>query len=143
MGLMTGVFLLLFAVCFLLVWWNAYRRNTPGVDPLLLMACVLGGLIIPSVNHDYTLPLLTAPFALMVSVEYSRKSPRRLPVILLLILSAFVYATTLVPFLRKPIYLQNNFPLLILLLIITTLLSFLRDKEIARPVIAIQPAQGQ
>jgi hypothetical protein len=141
MGLMTNLFLALFAICFFLVWRNAYRRNC-GVDSLLLMVCVLGGLMIPSVNHDYTLPLLTAPFALVVSEEYTQAVPRKLLVIPLLVLSSFVYAITLVPFLRKPPYLQNSFPLLILLLVITTILSLLRDPKSTEAITTAQTVES-
>ena len=127
-GLAVALSLVLLAVCFLLVWRNACRRNC-GLDSLLLMACVLVGLTVPSINHDYTLPMLTSPFALMVSERYTRSFSGKPLVIVLLILSSFLYAITLVPSLHKPLFLQNNFPLLVLLLIITTILSFLRKED--------------
>ena len=58
---MINLFLAYFILCFIIVLVNAYRRNIRGINSLLVMACVLGGLLIPSINHDYTLPLLTAP----------------------------------------------------------------------------------
>lgn len=128
-ALLSNLLLAYFAVCFLIVLANAFRRNTPGIDPFLMMACVLGGLIIPSINHDYTLPLLTAPFALSVSERYTRKVNGRIIVILLLVISSFTYTTTLLPFIHKPVILKNSFPLLIILLTTTTLLSLLREKE--------------
>ncbi|HLO27970.1 MAG TPA: glycosyltransferase family 87 protein [Anaerolineales bacterium] len=132
-SLVTYLFLAYFVICFLLVWLNAYRRNTHGLDSFLWMTCVLGGLIIPAVNHDYTLPLLTAPFALIVSERFTQNVPGRMLVILLLLVASFSYTTTLVPFIHKPRHLQDTFPLLIILLTITTLLSFLRDKEEIEP----------
>ncbi len=134
--LITNLFLAYFAVCFLVVWMNTHRRNKPGIDPFLMMTCVLGGLLIPAINHDYTLPLLTTPFALTMSEQFTRNGPRRILVILLLVASSFTYTATLVSYIRKPLYLQNSFPLLIILLTTTTLLSFLRDKEEITPVAA-------
>lgn len=135
--LLSNFLLVYFAVCFLIILANNFRRNTPGIDPLLIMACVLGGLIIPSINQDYTLPLLAAPFALLASERYTRKVNGRIVVILLLIISSFAYTTTLLPFIHKPEYLKNSFPLLIILLTTTTLLSFLREKENASSVHAV------
>ncbi|HMB21861.1 MAG: glycosyltransferase family 87 protein [Chloroflexota bacterium] len=132
-GLFTFLFLAYFAICFVLVWVNSYRRNLRGIDSLLLMACTLGVLTVPPINHDYTLPLLATPFALMVAEPFTRNVPARIAVILLLVAAAFAYAATLVPYIRKPLYLQNSFPLLIVLLTATTLLSFLREKQAAAP----------
>jgi len=128
-GLVTNLILAYFVVCFLVVWMNTYRRNIRGIDCLLMMICVLGALTIPAINHDYTLPLLTAPFALTVSERFTQNLRGRIAVIPLLVVASFTYATTLLPFIRKPLFLQNSFPLLIILLTITTLLSFLRDKK--------------
>ena len=129
-NLLGNLFLLYFAISFLIVWVNAYRRNIRGIDSSLMMVCLIGGLLIPSINHDYTLPLLTAPFALIASEQYIRDVlPKRMMIIVLLIISSFTYALTLLPFLRKPLYLKSNFPLLIILLTATTLFSFLRKKE--------------
>jgi hypothetical protein len=127
--ILTYLFMAYFLLCFLLVWLSAYRRNTHDIDSLLIMVCILGGLLIPSINHDYTLPLLAAPFALMVSEPFTLSFPKRIPAILLLLVSSFTYAITLIPFVRKPLYLKNDFPLLIILLTATALLSFLRDQE--------------
>jgi len=128
-NLLGSLFILYFAIAFIIVLGNAYRRNVRDIDPLLLMVCMIGGLIIPSINHDYTLPLLTAPFALIASEQYIRDIPqKRLAVIVLLISSSSAYALTLLPFIHKPLLLKNSFPLLIILLTVTTFLSFLREK---------------
>jgi len=128
-NLVMNVLVLYFVICLLLVWLNAYRRNTRGIDSLLLMTCVLGALILPSINHDYTLPLLTAPFALIMAEQFTQNVRGRMLVIFLRVAASCTYAITLVPFIHKPVYLQNTFPLLVILLTITTLLSFLRDEE--------------
>lgn len=125
----SNLFLVYFVICFLIVWLSSYRHNTHRVDSFLLMACVLGGLLIPSINHDYTLPLLTAPFALMVSEQYSSSAAKNIVSGLLLTIASFAYAVTLVPFIHKPPFLLNSFPLLMILLTTTTLLSLLRDKD--------------
>jgi len=124
---LKNLFLAYFLVCFFTIWINSYRRNKCGIDSTLLMACVMGGLLIPTVNHDYTLPLLAAPFILVVSEKYSTDIKKRLAAIVLLVISSFVYFITLLPFIYKPEYLQNSFPLLIILLTASTLLSFLVD----------------
>jgi len=129
-NLLTYLFLAYFIICFIIIWVNTCRHNIRGIDSFLVMACVIGGLIIPSINQDYTLPLLTAPFALMASEQYSSDVPyKRVMIIILLIISSFTYTLTLLPYLHKPQYLKNNFPLLIILLTTTMLFSFLRKKE--------------
>lgn len=131
-----SLFLVYFVICFLSVWLTSYRQGARRVDSFLLMACALGCLLLPSINHDYTLPILTAPFALLVSEQYSSQAIKRILSGLLLSISAFAYTVTLIPFNHKLLIFRNSFPLLMVLLTTTTLLSLLRGKGTgAHPVL--------
>jgi hypothetical protein len=124
-----GLFLMYFVICLLSVWLTSYRHNVRRIDSFLLMLCILGCLLLPSINHDYTLPILTAPFALLVAEQYSSQTAKRILSGLLLAISAFAYTVTLIPFNHKLLILRNSFPLLLILLTTTTLLSLLREKD--------------
>lgn len=109
--------------CLLLILWHAYRQNHASINPHLLLACTLGALLIPSVSHDYKLSILIPPAACLF-VHESRLEGAQHPVIGLLYgVFAFVYSSTLFSYTFKPPFLQNNFPALLVLLILTTILS--------------------
>jgi hypothetical protein len=129
-SLLESLLMAYFIILFIVTLINSYRKNIRGVDTTLLMSCMIGGLIIPPINHDYTLPLLTAPFALMAADEFTEKNLlQKTGIGFLLAAGSFVYSITLFPFLWKPDYLQNNFPLLMALLTAGALLSFFRTKD--------------
>jgi hypothetical protein len=120
---------LIFLICFLTVLVNAYLKNTRGINPDLLLVCVIGGLVIPSVNHDYTLPLLTIPFALSLSDWHTRDYPwPKYITIELTIAASFIYSLTLFSIVYKPIYLQNSLPMIFVILILVTLFNVAQKK---------------
>ncbi len=117
-------FLACLGLCLLVILWQAYRQNRVGVNPHLLLACTLGALLIPSVSHDYKLSILIPPVAgLFVSESRQEGAQQSMPVRLLYGVFAFVYSSTLFSYTFKPPFLQNNFPALLVLLILTTVLS--------------------
>jgi hypothetical protein len=124
----TSLFLI-FCVLFGLALLISYRRNRTGVDPYLLVACVIGALIIP-ISNDYTLSILAAPIALILSsVTESRNIPQRLISIIMILGISFSYASILIPFKYKPDYLNNAFLPLFFILIFTTSLNLIRYKN--------------
>lgn len=128
-GLVSGLLYFYFFICFAAVLVGAWLRNESGFNPDLLMVCVIGSLTLPSVNHDYTLPLLTAPFALVVASWYARiNSPRKPLTIFLTLLASFAYAAILFPHIFKPLFLGNSLPMIFIILTATTLQS------VAQPV---------
>lgn len=120
---------LIFCVLFVLALLISYRRNRTGVDPYLLVACMIGALIIP-ISNDYTLSILAAPIALILSsVTESRNILQRLISILMILGISFSYASILIPFKYKPDYLNNAFLPLLFILIFTTSLNLIRYKN--------------
>jgi hypothetical protein len=123
------------------IWVNS-RRGATGIDPNLLLVCTLGALIIP-VSYDYTLSLLTMPMILyLCGIQESWHGSHRGISIILLLGIAFTYWSLLVPPLYKPVFLQNAFPALFLILILSSALTFIQFRDSKIPSLALnkQPA---
>ncbi|MHB8778807.1 MAG: glycosyltransferase family 87 protein [Anaerolineales bacterium] len=104
-------------ICFSVVLVYSWKRNKPGFNADLFLTCVIGSLVLPSINHDYTLPLLMAPVAMSIAGWHAQDSSgSKIFTILLTIITSFAYAITLIPHVFKPIYLKNSLPLLIIIL---------------------------
>jgi hypothetical protein len=125
-GWLEIIFWLLLAACFLAVLWQAVSHKASGLNPYLLVTCTIAALIIPSVSNDYKLSILIPSMALFLCClpAFDHFHKKRLSV-LLVILVAFAYCTTLYPATVKPEILDRNFPALMLILISTTALNFL------------------
>lgn len=104
---------------------KAYKENRPGLNPVLLLACTIGALVIPSVSHDYTLSFLVAPVVtLFLEIGKCTMDKRpfvRLVKCVMVVFFSTTYASTLFSYANKPdsvgLLYQNNFPVLITLLI--------------------------
>lgn len=119
-----------FFICFMSVLINAYRKNRGGINPDLLLVCVIGGIVLPSISQDYTLPLLTVPFAISLSDWHRRNYAwPKIITITLMIAATFAYSLTLLPHNFKPIYFKNSFPMLLVILTITTLQNLAQKKQ--------------
>jgi hypothetical protein len=123
-GMIENALYAYFLVCFSIILVRAYTKNSHEISPNLLLACVIAGLTLPSVNHDYTLPLLTIPFAISISAWSKGIYAWSKPItIVLLVISSFSYSLTLFPPAYKPIYLQNSLPMILVILTIATVQS--------------------
>ena len=125
-GSVEALLILAFAVLFLNALLIFHLRKKSGLDPYLLLACMIGALILP-ISYDYTLSILTAPMLLFLAGSSDMKSIKYKLVFVLLILGiSIAYFSILIPYNFRPYVLQNSFPLLFLVLILATLLNFLR-----------------
>ena len=119
----------LIALCFLclgLVLWQAYRENRPGINLRLLFACTLLCLLVPALNHDYTLGLLAGAFVLFTGdIQLQGGFRRRTLSILLIVIMALAYSATFYPFKYRPLELASTFPMLLTLLLTSTTLTFI------------------
>ena len=114
-------------LCFILVLRKVYLQNENGIHADLLITCLLGGLMIPAISHDYNLPLLATPFVLVMSAQDVRDAPwAKILSILLITAAAFAYSATLFPSNARPVYLENSFPFLLVILTTVVLLSFMQ-----------------
>ena len=118
--------LVYFLICLAAVVVKDYVTKARGLNPDLLLICTIGGLIIPSVSHDYKLALLAGVMAICLSnrMVTSLRWKKMLSVFLITIAS-LAYSITLFPFKYKPEYLKNSFPPLLVILTSVTLLSFI------------------
>ena len=121
----------LYFVCLISVLVRAYLKNEGQIDVGLLLVCVIGGMVLPAISHDYKLPLLTIPFALVISNSYLKSYPfHKIFLIVITIICSIAYSLTLIPFQFKPEYLQNNLLMIYILLISTTFLTITGRKKI-------------
>lgn len=118
---------LYFFVCFFIILGKSYFQNEKGINASLLMACLIGGLMLPAISHDYNLPLLAAPFVLVMSAQDVREAWWAKILSIVLITSAsFAYSATLFPSNARPVLLANSFPFLFVILTVVVALGFLQ-----------------
>jgi hypothetical protein len=116
-GLISTALSLYYFICFGAILADAWLKRRSGFNPDLFLVCLLGGLLLPSVNHDYTLSMLPAPVAMSFAAwDAAGSSKSKILNRLLLFAASFAYAALLIPHTFKPIYLKNSLPLLFLLL---------------------------
>ncbi|MFZ5909490.1 MAG: glycosyltransferase family 87 protein [Chloroflexota bacterium] len=121
--LIEYLLLALFSVCLFFLVASAYKNNTGGVNPYLLLASTVGALIIPSISNDYKLPLLHVPMLVLLGTlprcdNYLKKSFS----LILIVVTSIAYWSTFYPFMVKPDFLSRNFiPLVVILMSITAL----------------------
>jgi hypothetical protein len=120
------VILIIVFICFLFILYQAYRQKYAGINPYLLLACTLAALLIPTTSHDYTLSFLAAPIAIlftdrkMIDLTAERIKPFFAQ---LLIYFSVAYSSTLFSYTNKPPSIQNNFPALMVMLMILAFFS--------------------
>ena len=86
--------------------------------------------MLPAISHDYNLPLLAAPFVLVMSAQDVREALWTKILSIVLITSAsFTYSATLFPSNARPVVLENSFLFLFVLLTAVVLLGFLQKKS--------------
>ena len=124
-NLLLGIFLLAFAATVVI----ATRKKEQGIDTALLLVCMIGALIIP-ISNDYTLSILSAPVALFLCrIPVMQNRGRQFLSIALTLGISIAYFATLIPFKYKPYFLSNTFPLLFVILILSTILNFVQFRD--------------
>jgi hypothetical protein len=117
-------------ICLAVVLVGAYWRNTKGFNADLLLAFTIGALVLPPVSHDYTLPMLTAPFALFLASQSLRDhSWKGIMAILLMFIASLAYSATLFSFKYRPSALSDTFPFLVIILTAAVLLNILKGRQ--------------
>lgn len=119
-----------FGFCFLVIILHAYTKKISGFNPYLFLGCSIGACIIPSISFDYKLSVLPACIAICIPgiLSYREGENRVLNVLLALIFS-IAYSSTLYSYVTKPEIIQNNFPALLLMLVICVLFSYIRSDK--------------
>jgi hypothetical protein len=117
-----------FFICFVIVLGRAYMQNEKGINANLWMVCLVGGMLLPAISHDYKLPLLTVPFMLLMSAQQVRNVGWIKAVSILLITAAsFAYSGTLFPSTARHGLFENSLPFLLVILTAIILLGFMQN----------------
>jgi hypothetical protein len=108
--------------------YKAFRQNRGGIDPYLLFLCTAAALVIPPISHDYKLPLLTGPAAILVmSLHIPKPCSRWRSVFLMgaVILFSLAYFSTQYSYSMKSPHLANNFPAVLGMMGVAATLAFI------------------
>ena len=124
-------FFIFLGLCFLIIILQIYKKNTTGFNPYILLACSIGACIIPSISFDYKLSILPACITLSIPsiLAYTEGENRALNILLAVIFS-IAYSSTLYSYITKPEIIRNNFPALLLILIICTISSIIKSDKV-------------
>lgn len=128
----AAVFAAILVACILI----GAKRPARGPAPPVLLACTLGALLIPSTSFDYTIAFLPASLAIYfqhLADTWSHRSSPGVSTIRhwlrhgVVAVMSLAYFSTLFSYTNKPdlFFLVNNFPALVLLLLLTPLLAIL------------------
>ncbi len=113
---------------------QTYRKRISPYNPFVIMACTLGSMLIPSTSHDYKLSLLGPFFIyLLFSLSEIKLRNKKLTIIISAIAGviSLLFSISLFVLYDRPFWLQNSFPLLLLmLLLIAVLFELLLRKNI-------------
>jgi len=106
-----------------------HLRKESGLDPYLLLSCTIGAIILP-ISYDYTLSILGVSMLLFLcGMSEMTKVWHKLIAVLLTLAISIAYFSTLVPYKYRPAFLDNIFPSLFFILIVVTILNFMRYKN--------------
>ena len=127
---MTIQFVLIACVlaCLGMILATAHRANRKGVDVHLLVMTALSALLIPGISHDYTLPILTGPYAALLLkyeplIDQADTQRQRWHLLAPIVMCSAAYACLLFSPNYKPPFLAHNMPTLMAMVIGVTWLS--------------------
>jgi len=131
--LVEWILFALVGFCFLTILFQEYKNRTMGFSPYIFLACVIGACMIPSVSFDYKLSLLPASMAISIpEILLSEDGKNRPLVMALAFVFAVAYSSMLYSYTNKPRILENNFPALLLMLFICTILAVMNSHRLSR-----------
>ena len=111
-------------------------RKRVGIDGALLLTCTLLALVLPSVSHDYTLALLPGPMAIYLGQMGIDPDPKRQAVTnLLIFVLSLAYSSTLFSYVYKPVWLGNNLPMLVIILVTVAVMTRYSGKRSANTMV--------
>jgi hypothetical protein len=115
------------SLCLLAILVKSYRLKLPGLNAYTFLACTIGMLVIPAVSNDYKLPLLTAPMAMLMlqPLQITGNIPKTILVNIIKFSITLAYMTTLFSYTNKPLFMQNNLPALLFILLALTIMVIL------------------
>ncbi len=149
-GLIQAILLAIFAIFFLLIWLQVYRRKLSGLNPYLVLACTIGAMVIPSTSHDYKFAIFVAPLLLFLNALDLSAIPssgasrwERIFQIGLVFLIALAYCLSLYIPDQKPRVFRSNFPPLMVILMASAVLMLLRGRWLDRSTRSAPSARSE
>jgi hypothetical protein len=122
---------LLLAACFAVIMTVSYVRNIRASFKYLITVCALSAMLIPSISHDYKLPILSMAFAVFVGETGPVRVNRFRCIIMAVLLCglSMLYGCTLFYFSFKPMLLMSNTPVLLFACIILVCLMLTEESR--------------
>lgn len=140
--LISNLFLIIFLLTFAIAIVISAIKKEQDIDPFLLLTCMIGALILP-VSNDYKLSILSAPMALFLcNLPIMKGKVNQFISIILTLGISIAYFSTLIPFKYKPYFLSNTFPLLFVMLILSTIMNFVQFRDSKTEAIDQQPQEA-
>jgi hypothetical protein len=125
-------FLALVMACILFLIIQTYRKRLAPYNPCLILGCMLGCLLIPSTSHDYKLsllpPVVTYLMICLSDIKLRDKAAAFWASLMAGILG-LSFSISLWVLYYRPFWLQNSFPLLITILLSTSILFEIVQKR--------------
>jgi hypothetical protein len=111
---------------------QAYRRNSNAMDPYLLFICTCAAMVIPQISHDYKLPVLTGPFAMLLMTLKIPSEGSKANAILMsagILIFSLAYFSTQYSYVMKSFSLANNFPAVMTMMVICVVMYLLKPSN--------------
>jgi len=140
--LLSNLLLITFLITFATAVIISALNKEVGIDTFLLLTCMIGALIIP-ISNDYKLSILSAPIALFLgSIPVLKNKRHQFLSIALTLGISIAYFATLIPFKYKPYVLSNTFPLLFIILILSTIMNLIQFRDSKIEAVSQQPQEA-
>lgn len=122
-------------LCLLIILAKSQRLSFQALNPYIFLACTIGALIIPAVSQDYKLPLLAGPVAIFMQQPLPHMNGKLRFILFsgMKFTVSIAYALTLFSYANKPLFLQNNLPVLLWILLAVTIMVILEKPSIHLP----------
>ncbi len=106
-------------LCLGLIILSTIKKKKTGLNTHLMIACTIGALLIPATSSDYVLAILAGPMAIAFNNVLCPGGSRKLRLVVNLWIFGISLAYTATMFIDniKPLFIQNNLPVLMFILI--------------------------
>ncbi len=104
------------------------RRGAKGINSYVLLNCTIAALLIPSVSHDYKLSILAGPVAIALDSDALPRMKNvgvQVMAMVMIGIISLAYWSTMFSYTYKSSFMGNNLPSLIVMLLASTVLSFI------------------
>jgi hypothetical protein len=131
-AIVESIVLVLVLVLLALGIFQAYRRNSNGMDPYLLFICTCAAMVIPQISHDYKLPVLAGPVAiLLMTLKIPRDGLKARTILMAAatLVISLAYFSTQYSYVMKSPLIANNFLAIFLMLVLGVIFAFIEQVD--------------